>query len=64
MLVSHLITHYRNNYKEFIHMARKLPFDPKQLREKQTIKIPSIPDNQYKSDIKKELKLYDKNRLI
>ncbi|HAF86222.1 MAG TPA: dehydrogenase, partial [Sphaerochaeta sp.] len=45
-------------------MSRTLPFDPKQLREKQTIAIPSIPVNQYQSDFKKELKLYGKERLI
>ncbi len=45
-------------------MSKTLPFDPKQLREKQTIAIPSIPVNQYQSDFKKELKLYGKERLI
>ncbi|MGH0054005.1 MAG: alpha-ketoacid dehydrogenase subunit alpha/beta, partial [Sphaerochaetaceae bacterium] len=45
-------------------MSRTLPFDPAKLREPLTIEIPSIPVNQYKSDFKKELKLYGKDRMI
>lgn len=45
-------------------MSKTLTFDPATLREKQIIKTPSIPVNQYQSDFKKELKLYGKDRLI
>ncbi|WP_320123511.1 thiamine pyrophosphate-dependent enzyme [uncultured Sphaerochaeta sp.] len=45
-------------------MARTIPFDPAKLREPLTIETPSIPVNQYKSNIKKELKQYGKERLI
>lgn len=45
-------------------MSKTLPFDPATLREKQIIKTPSIPVNQYQSDFKKELKLYGKDRLV
>ena len=45
-------------------MSKTLSFDPATLREKQIIKMPSIPVNQYQSDFKKELKLYGKDRLF
>ena len=44
-------------------MAKQLPFNPQKLREKDTITLAPIPVNQYKSDIKAELKLYGKDRL-
>ncbi len=44
-------------------MAKQLPFDPKKLRETNSITLPKIPVNQYKSDIKTELKRYGKDRL-
>jgi len=45
-------------------MSKTIPFDPAKLREPCTIETPSIPVNQYKSDFKKELKQYGKERLI
>lgn len=45
-------------------MSRQLPFDPKKIREKDTVKSPSIKVNHYQSDIKKEIKTYGKDRLI
>ena len=45
-------------------MSKTLTFDPATLREKQMLDLPSIPVNQYTSDIKKELKLYGKQRLV
>lgn len=45
-------------------MSKTLSFDPAVLREKETVKIPSIPVNQYQSDIKKELKTFGKERLV
>ncbi len=45
-------------------MSKTLPFDPAEIRKKETIKIPSIPVNQYESNFKKELKTYGKERLI
>lgn len=45
-------------------MARDITFDPKELREKGTVKFPTIPVNQYVGDFKKELKKYGKETLI
>ncbi|MDC7246453.1 MAG: thiamine pyrophosphate-dependent enzyme [Sphaerochaetaceae bacterium] len=45
-------------------MAKKISFDPKQIREKEVVDLGEIPVNQYVSDIKKELKRYGKDRLI
>jgi 2-oxoisovalerate dehydrogenase E1 component len=45
-------------------MSKTLPFDPKKIREKQTIELPPIPVNQYESNIKDELKVWGKDRLI
>ncbi|MGI6433508.1 MAG: alpha-ketoacid dehydrogenase subunit alpha/beta [Sphaerochaetaceae bacterium] len=45
-------------------MARQLPFDPKTLRKKESLKLNAIPINQYAGDFAKELKLYGKERLI
>lgn len=45
-------------------MSKALPFDPAEIRKKETIKIPSIPVNQYESNFKKELKTYGKERLV
>ncbi len=44
-------------------MARQLPFDPKEIRKPGKVTFESIPVNQYKSDIKAELKRYGKDRL-
>lgn len=45
-------------------MSKQISFDPKTLRKSQVVKGVSIPVNQYKSDIKKELDLYGKDALI
>lgn len=45
-------------------MSKQLSFDPAKLREKDIIKIPGIPVNQYVPDFKKELKRYGKERLV
>ena len=45
-------------------MSKTISFDPAALREKQMVSTPSIPVNQYQGDIKKELKLYGKDRLV
>ena len=37
-------------------MSKQITFDPVQLRQKDTLKIPAIPLNQYTPDFKKELK--------
>ncbi len=44
-------------------MSRQISFDPIKVRESQEMKINAIPVNQYKSDIKKELKTYGEKRL-
>jgi len=44
-------------------MAKQLPVDPKKIREPSSITLQKIPVNQYKSDIKAELKRYGKDRL-
>ena len=41
-------------------MSRSLPFDPKTLREKQSITLPEIPVNQYESNFKEEEKRWGK----
>jgi 2-oxoisovalerate dehydrogenase E1 component len=45
-------------------MSKNLPFDPKMIREKQTIALPPIPVNQYEADIKAEVKAWGKERLV
>ncbi len=45
-------------------MARDISFDPKELRTKGTVKVPTIPVNNYVGDFKKELKKYGKETLI
>jgi hypothetical protein len=45
-------------------MSKQISFDPMKLREKDTIKIPSVPVNHYVPDFKKELKTYGKERLV
>ena len=45
-------------------MSKQISFDPAKLRQKDTIKIPAIPVNQYVSDFNKELELYGKERLV
>lgn len=45
-------------------MSKQLSFDPIKLRESQVIRSVEIPVNQYKSDFKKELKTYGKERLV
>jgi len=44
-------------------MPKAMIVDPKKVRKAGSIKIKDIPLNQYKKDIKKELKLYGKNGL-
>jgi 2-oxoisovalerate dehydrogenase E1 component len=45
-------------------MSKSLPLDPKSLRAKTKVTIPSIPVNQYQGNIEKELKRYGKDRLV
>lgn len=45
-------------------MSKQISFDPKALRKSEVIKGVDIPVNQYRSDFKKELALYGKNRLV
>lgn len=44
-------------------MPRNITVDPVAIRKKETVKIPSIPVNQYTPDIKKEVKKYGKDGL-
>ncbi|MCL2719716.1 MAG: thiamine pyrophosphate-dependent enzyme [Treponema sp.] len=45
-------------------MPKSIIVDPKEVRKPQILKINDIPINQYKSDFKKELELYGKERLV
>lgn len=45
-------------------MAKQISFDPKEVRKSAVLKGVDIPVNQYKSNFKKELKTYGKERLI
>ena len=45
-------------------MPKSIIVDPKEVRKPQMLKIRDIPVNQYKSDYKKELELYGKERLV
>lgn len=44
-------------------MSRQIQFDPIQVRKSEQLKLKDIPVNQYKSDIKAELKTYGEKRL-
>jgi len=44
-------------------MAQQIAVDPKKIREPQSIKLKDIPVNQYKSDIKAEIKKFGKDGL-
>ena len=44
-------------------MPKSMTVDPKEAREPRILKLKDIPVNQYKSDYKKELELYGKERL-
>ncbi len=45
-------------------MPKSLLISPAEVRKPQTLKIKDIPINQYKSDMKKELAVYGKERLL
>lgn len=45
-------------------MAKQISFDPKELRKKDMLTLPSIPINQYEADFDRELKKYGKKRLV
>jgi 2-oxoisovalerate dehydrogenase E1 component len=45
-------------------MPKSITIDPKNERKAQILKIEDIPVNQYKSDFKKELAIYGKDRLV
>jgi len=45
-------------------MPKSILVDPAEVRKPQMLKINDIPVNQYKSDFKKELDLYGKDRLV
>ena len=45
-------------------MPKAMIVDPKEVRKPQILKIKDIPLNQYKSDFKKELELYGRERLL
>ena len=45
-------------------MSKSLSFDPKTIREKQTVALPPIEVNQYEANIKTELKVWGKDRLV
>ncbi|MDR2542857.1 MAG: dehydrogenase [Treponema sp.] len=45
-------------------MPKTMIVDPKEIRKPQILKLKDIPVNQYKSDYKKELELYGKDRLV
>lgn len=45
-------------------MSKSLPFDPKAIRAKEMISLPPIPVNQYEPDIKGELKMWGKEKLV
>ena len=44
-------------------MSRQIQFDPIQVRKSEQLKLKDIPVNQYRSDIKAELKTYGEKRL-
>jgi len=45
-------------------MPKSMIVNPKEVRKPQILKIKDIPVNQYKSDFKKEVELYGKERLV
>ncbi|MDR2434934.1 MAG: dehydrogenase [Treponema sp.] len=45
-------------------MPKSIVVDPKEVRKPQVLKLKDIPVNQYKSDFKKEVELYGKERLV
>lgn len=45
-------------------MPKSQLIDPKEMRKSEMVKIPDIPVNQYRGDIKKETELYGKERLV
>ena len=45
-------------------MPKSILVDPKEVRKPQILKLKDIPINQYKSDFKKEIELYGKERLV
>ncbi len=45
-------------------MSKSLPFDPKAIRAKEMISLPPIPVNQYEPNIKGELKMWGKEKLV
>ena len=45
-------------------MPKSIFIDPKEVRKPQVLKIKDIPVNQYKSDIKKEVKKLGKEKLL
>jgi 2-oxoisovalerate dehydrogenase E1 component len=45
-------------------MPKSIFIDPKEVRKPQILKINDIPINQYKPDIKKEIKEYGKEKLL
>ncbi|MDR1506267.1 MAG: dehydrogenase [Treponema sp.] len=45
-------------------MPKSQLVDPKDVRKPEIVKIPDIPVNQYKSDIKKEIEMYGKDHLV
>lgn len=45
-------------------MSKQIEFNPADLRKAQMVEVPPIPVNQYVSDIKKEVKVFGKERLV
>lgn len=45
-------------------MSKQITFDPISIRRKEVVKLPEIPVNQYEPDIKKEIKVWGKDRLV
>ena len=45
-------------------MPKSMLVDPKEVRKSKIIKVKDIPVNQYKSDFKKELETYGKDKLV
>lgn len=45
-------------------MSKQITFDPASVRQKDMVKLPEIPVNQYQPDIKKEIKMWGKDRLV
>ena len=45
-------------------MPKSMLVDPKEVRKEQMLRIKDVPVNQYKSDFKKEIEVYGKERLL